>query len=74
MLDSICKLKYPALKWAIQITGKLINLALKWIISTALKCQNVLLNLALKCPAPVVVPAALSPKKHNNLNKNQLNR
>jgi len=45
--------KNPALKWAMQITCKLINLALKWVIITALKCPYVLLNLALKCPAPI---------------------
>jgi hypothetical protein len=44
--------KNPALKWVMQITGKLINLALKWVISTALKYPYVLLNLGLKWPAP----------------------
>ena len=47
--------KNPALKWVMQITGKLINLALKWVISTALKYPYVLLNLALKCPAPAAI-------------------
>ena len=47
------RLKHPAIKWAMHITGKRISLALKWVISTALKSPYILLNLALKCPAPV---------------------
>jgi len=53
-MENTGRLKNPALKRAMQITGKLINLALKWVISTALKCPYVLLNLVLKCPAPIM--------------------
>jgi len=52
-MENTGRLKNPALKWTMEITGKLINLALKWVISTALKCPYVLLNLALKYPAPI---------------------
>ena len=53
VMQNTGRLKIPTLKWAMHITGKLINLVLKCVISTALKCPYVLLNLALKCPAPV---------------------
>jgi hypothetical protein len=51
-MENTGRLNNPALKWAMQITGKLINLALKGVISTALKYSYALLNLALKCPVP----------------------
>jgi len=55
-MENTGRLKNPVLKRAMQITGKLINLALKRVISTVLKCPYVLLNLALKCPAPFWLP------------------
>ena len=54
-MENTGRLNNPALKWAMQITCKLINLALKGVISTALKYSYAFLNLALKCPAPGVL-------------------
>jgi hypothetical protein len=43
-MENTGRLNNPALKWAMQITGKLINLALKGVISTALKYSYAPLN------------------------------